>query len=88
MTTADSAPTVDDAFVEALVTYVADEIAPAGEPIATDTDLLLTGLVDSVGVVMIVGFIEDRLATTIDPGDVVLEHFQTVDAMVEYLRTR
>lgn len=88
MTTADSAPTVDDAFVDALVTYVGTEIAPAGSSVATDTDLLLTGLVDSVGVVMIVGFIEDRLGTTIDPGDVVLEHFQTVDAMVEYLRTR
>lgn len=88
MTTADPAPTVDDAFADALVTYVATEIAPAGEPVAADTDLLMTGLVDSVGVVMIVGFIEDRLATTIDPGDVVLEHFQTVDAMVEYLRTR
>jgi acyl carrier protein len=48
------------------------------------TDLLLTGLVDSLGVVQIVEWLESRLGCEIDPGDVILEHFQTVDAMLTF----
>ncbi len=57
-------------------------------PVEADTDLLLTGQVDSLGVVQIVAWLEDRLGIEIDPGDVVLEHFQTVDAMVAYIDGR
>ncbi|MFN6120813.1 MAG: acyl carrier protein [Actinomycetes bacterium] len=56
--------------------------------IEPDTDLLLTGLVDSLGVVEIVGWIEDRLGLTVAPADVVLEHFQTVRLMLDYLDRR
>ncbi|CAB4544791.1 MAG: acyl carrier protein [Actinobacteria bacterium] len=56
--------------------------------IEPDTDLLLTGLVDSLGVVEIVGWIEDRLGLSVDPADVVLEHFQTVRLMLDYLDRR
>jgi acyl carrier protein len=47
----------------------------------------MTGMVDSLGVVLIVEWIERRLDRTIDPADVVLENFQTVDAMMEFLRS-
>ena len=50
-----------------------------------DTDLLLTGLVDSLGVVMIVGWLEDRLGIAIDPSDVILENFQTVGQILSYV---
>jgi acyl carrier protein len=54
-------------------------------PVEGDTDLLLTGLVDSMGVVEIVAWMEDRLGVEIDPVDVVLENFQTVDRMVAFM---
>lgn len=50
--------------------------------IVADTDLLLTALVDSLGVVETVGWLQDRTGLTIDPMDVVLENFQTVERMV------
>jgi acyl carrier protein len=50
--------------------------------IVAGTDLLLTALVDSLGVVEIVGWLQDRTGVVIDPLDVVLENFQTVDRMV------
>ena len=50
--------------------------------VVADTDLLLTALVDSLGVVEIVGWLQDRAGVTIDQLDVVLENFQTVDRMV------
>lgn len=77
----------DAAFAGRLRAFIQDEVAIEDEPVAGDTDLLLTGLVDSLGVVMIVEWIESELGITIDPADVVLEHFQTIDAMMGFLRT-
>ncbi len=54
-------------------------------PVELETDLLLTGLVDSLGVVQIVGWLEDRFHFEIDPTDVVIENFQTVSAMVAFV---
>ena len=50
--------------------------------IEAETDLLLTGLVDSVGVIEIVGWLEDTTDVEIDPTHVVLYNFQTVDRML------
>lgn len=53
--------------------------------IVADTDLLLTGLVDSLGVVDVVAWLEDRLDVVIDPIDIVLENFQTVELMLSFV---
>lgn len=71
-----------------LVELIVDEISlDPDAPLDAQTDLLLTGLVDSLGVVQIVGWLEDRLAVTIEPTDVVLENFQTVERMVRFSRS-
>lgn len=75
------------AVADELVALVASEISP-GTAVAADTDLVMSGIVDSLGVVRIVAWLEERLDTRIDPGDVVIEHFETVDAIVAYLRAR
>lgn len=71
-----------------LVDLITDEIAIDGGPVLADTDLLLGGVVDSLGVVRIVNWIEERLGIEIDASDVTLENFQTVDAMVSYIELR
>lgn len=80
------APAVDDEFAADLIRFITDEVALDDGEIVGETDLLLTGLVDSLGVVLIVEWIETTLSVSIDPADVVLDHFQTVDAMVAFLR--
>ena len=84
-TTSRPSPTLDDAFVGELCSFIEAEVSQIDDPIEPGTDLLLTGAVDSLGVVMIVDWIEHRLDRSIDPGDVVLEHFQTVAAMERFL---
>lgn len=71
-----------------LVTLIETEVAAIDEPITPETDLLLTGAVDSLGVIRIVDWIEERLEIEIDPADVILEHFISVEAMVAYLGRR
>jgi acyl carrier protein len=84
---AEQRPVPDHAFEAALIEFITSDVALDEGPITGDTDLLLTGLVDSLGVVVIVEWIETELGRTIDPADVVLENFQTVDAMMEFLRS-
>lgn len=69
---------------DALVRFIQDEIV-LDQVVQRDTDLLLTGAVDSLGVIRITHWMEDELGVVVDPGDVTLENFQNVDAMVAYL---
>ncbi len=71
-----------------LIDYINAEISTAAEPVGADTDLLLTGAVDSLGVVRITQWMEDNLGTQVDPLDVTLENFQTVDRMVAYVTSK
>jgi acyl carrier protein len=56
--------------------------------IKDDDDLLLSGLMDSLGVVRLIAFIESELHLTVPPEDVVLENFQTLAAITAYLQNR
>jgi methoxymalonate biosynthesis acyl carrier protein len=71
-------------FPAALLRFVSEEVATAAG-VTSRSELLLSGLVDSLGVVRIVDWIEVQLALRIDPGDVLLENFETVNAMVAFL---
>lgn len=53
-----------------------------------DQDLLLSGLVDSLGVVRMISFLEQSLEITIPPEDVTLENFQSVEKIAAYLQQR
>lgn len=55
-------------------------------PLSDDQDLLLSGLVDSLGVVRMIDFLEQSMDVSIPPEDVTLEHFQTVDKICIYLQ--
>lgn len=69
---------------DALTKFIQDEIVN-DQAVHTDTDLLLTGAVDSLGVIRITYWMEEEVGVLVDPGDVTLENFQTIDRMVAYL---
>lgn len=73
---------------ERLVAFINDEVSTAADPVAADTDLLLTGAVDSLGVVRITQWLEDNYGTDVDPLEVTLENFQTVERMVAYVESK
>lgn len=75
-------------FGEQLIEFIQSAIATADDPIEAETDLLLTGLVDSLGVILIVDWLEEQLDIDIDPGDVILENFRHVSDMLAYLARR
>lgn len=71
-----------------LLSFVNDDVSTGDAPASAGTDLLMSGLVDSLGVVRIVDWLEARLDIEIDPSDVVLEHFVSVDAIIAFLHAR
>lgn len=52
--------------------------------VEADTDLLETETVDSLGVVEIVAWLEERLETKVAPADVTFENFGTVRRMADF----
>lgn len=53
--------------------------------IGDDDDLLTTGLVDSLGVMRLVGFIQDEFAIEVPPEDVTIENFLSLATISSYI---
>ena len=70
--------------------YISRELAsdPALLPLRHDTHLLEPGLLDSLSVLKLVLFLEQRFGIVVDPEDVIPENFATVDAICAYVRAR
>ncbi len=59
-----------------------------GVAVAPDDDLLGSGLVDSLGIISLVFFIEQEFCVEVPPEDVTIENFQSVARIEAYLRRR
>ena len=64
--------------------YVSHDLL-GGREIAGDENLLLSGLLDSLSVMSLVSFIEKTSSLSIPFEDVIIENFETLDAIDEYL---
>jgi acyl carrier protein len=70
-----------------LLEFIQQSVCQTGD-VERDTDLLLSGAVDSLGVIRITQWLEDEAGIEVDPGDVTLENFQTVDRMIAYAESQ
>jgi acyl carrier protein len=69
-----------------LLDYVKKELAVGSKRnIQMDDDLLSAGIIDSLGVLQLVAFIEDQFNIQMPDEDVVLENFQSVNSLANYL---
>ncbi len=57
------------------------------EDLDTDFDLLSTDMIDSIGVMQLIAFVEEEYGLKVPPQDVTFENFVSVDAMARYLMT-
>jgi acyl carrier protein len=57
-------------------------------PLGNATSLLETGILDSLGLLRLVVFVQERFGITMDDADLVPENFDSVDAICAYLRSR
>lgn len=70
--------------------YIVDQLVvePAGLDLKDDDDLLLSNLLDSLGVMRLVEYLEGLTDMKIPPEDITIENFQSVNKIAEYLSGR
>lgn len=57
-------------------------------PLTNATPLLETGVLDSLSLLKLVLFVQERFGIVVDDVDLVPEHFASVDTICAYLRSR
>lgn len=73
-----------------IVHYIKNELVVSDESldITPDDDLLGSGLVDSLGMMKLISFIEKEFGLKIPAEDMVIENFMTVSCISTYLKSR
>lgn len=70
----------------ALIEFIKNEIMRnKNARLNEDEDLLSAGILDSLAILQLVAFIEDRFGIKVPDEDVVFENFQSINALVTYL---
>jgi len=72
---------------QTIIKYIIDELhgGRTDLEINSDDDLLGGGLVESMGMMKLIQFIEDQFEIKVAPQDMTIENFMTVGAMVTYI---
>jgi len=72
-----------------LISYITDDIAIGrSKVIQPDDDLFSLGILDSLGALQVVMFIEEKFSVTVPDEDVIFENFNSISAMTNYINLR
>ena len=70
-----------------IVKFIESELLGHQQTIDTHQDLLISGLVDSIGVMRLVGFIERTHEIHVSPKDITLENFGSVETIETFIQS-
>ena len=73
-----------------IIKYIQDNLLTGKGKIelSPEDDLLGSGLLDSMGVMRLVGFVEENFNIKIPPEDIVIENFMDVKAITNYVESQ
>lgn len=58
------------------------------EDLDGDTDLLGSGILDSLGMVQLIAFVEKEFEVKVDPEDMVIENFMNINSVCAYISSK
>lgn len=70
-----------------LIDFLRNELH-VDEPVEAGTALFSTGLLDSVAMLSVIAFVEERARIEVSAGDVTLENFDTPERIAAYVEAR
>jgi acyl carrier protein len=75
---------------EALKQYITTELLSeqTNANLTVDDSLLVGGLVDSLGIMQLINFIEENFNIRVPPKDVTIENFRSIRVIAEYIESR
>ena len=73
-----------------LIGYIQERLLNGSKEVTVspEADLLSSGLVDSIGMMQLIGFIENEFDVKVPPEDMIIENFLTIDAISSYIERR
>ena len=74
----------------ALKTYVLDEFLPGEDPggLTNSTPLMTTGILDSIAVLKVVTFLEEKFGISIEPHEAVVDNLNTLSDMTRFVMSK
>jgi acyl carrier protein len=63
-------------------------VSSGSPPIGESTKLIETGVLDSLSVLKLVMFIEDKFGIKVGADEVIPDNFETLDAMADFVRSK
>ena len=70
-----------------IVASIAEQAGVDPASVEVEENLLTSGLVDSVGMMRLIADLEEQLAVSVPPPDLVPENFRSIRVMASYLAT-
>ncbi len=79
-----------DSAADLIRSYISQNILFSGNsyPYPDDASFLDEGIVDSMNVLELVTFVEDRFGITVDDQEIVPDHFDSVSKLAAYVQSR
>ena len=70
-----------------LIQYIREELL-GGQEVSAEQDLLSDGMIDSIGMVRLVTFLDEEFNVSVPPEDFTIENFGSVSNIDGYLRSK
>lgn len=66
------------------------QMSPAAKsvPLSEETQLLASGILDSLGILQLMSFLSDELGIEIDDEDFTLDNFETIGSLIAFIQRR
>lgn len=73
-----------------LTDYITKELVPNQEllPVKRDTKLIESGILDSLSILRLTIFLEEKMGVKVNPDDIVHENFETIDAICRFVQEK
>lgn len=65
--------------------FLTEELGVEGDNLQADTPLFSSGLIDSFSLVTLMSFIENAGEVSIDPSDVTLDNFDSIERIIQFI---
>jgi acyl carrier protein len=73
---------------ESIKRFLTTELLRDNHNLGVDDNLLISGLVDSLGVMLLISYVEEHFSIQVPPEDVTIDHFRSIRAIAEYIESR
>lgn len=71
---------------EKIITYIKEEVTnEVVDHIDVNEDLLGNGIIDSIGMIKLISFLEQEFQVSIPPEDMIVENFMTLKHITDYI---